>query len=295
MVPKWICRSTDATCGSEHMTEHVVTVIVPVRNGARTIGALLDALALQQGVRFETIVVINATVDGTEKIVREHPLECLVVMTDKPGAYGARNAGAKLAIAHTLAFTDADCVPEPRWLAKGLSALADADLVGGAVHQVTSTSPNLWELYDATFYLRQQENIANGFAATANAFVGRDTFEALGGFDESFTSGGDHDFGMRLRESGGQLVYAPDAVVRHQPRSTAGAVLSTSRRIGAGWRDLSQVGLRPGLLSDEGLRPRFAAARRQVTDASPLARRSRLYPAHGLVTLARLIGRVTGR
>lgn len=271
-----------------------VSVIVPVRNNEPTIHGLLDALAGQAGIPFEVIVVVNDSSDRSASIVREHGLPCQLFETNDAGAYRARNTGARLAIAPVLAFTDADCAPEPHWLQQGVAALGSADLVGGSIHQVVSAQPSVWEHYDATFYLRQRDNVDNGFAATANAFVSRATFEELGGFDDNLISGGDHEFAMRLRSSGRTVRYAPDAVVRHRARASAAEVLRTQRRIGAGWRDLSRSGHRPSLLADKGLRPGFAAAREQVDDTSPLGRRSRLYPAHGLVTLARLVGRVTG-
>lgn len=272
-----------------------VSVIVPVRNAAATLPALLDSLLAQRGVVFETIVIVNASTDTSASIVRTHPLKPHVVVSDDAGAYGARNTGARIAIATALAFIDADCVADPNWLGQGLIALDSADLVGGAVQQVTSARPNVWEQYDATFYLRQRENVDNGFAATANAFIARETFDAVGGFNPGFVSGGDHEFGARLRENGHTVGYAPDAVVHHRARASAREVLKVQRRIGAGWHTLAKAQRRPSVLADPGVRPGFSQARLQVRDGTSLARRSRLYPAHGLVTLARLVGRVTGR
>lgn len=51
----------------------LVSVVVPVRDGAATIGAQLDALARQRGARaYEVVVADNSSSDGTRDVVLAH-------------------------------------------------------------------------------------------------------------------------------------------------------------------------------------------------------------------------------
>src|SRR5687768_1929723 len=121
-----------------------VSVVVPVRDGADVLGACLDALAAQHGVRAEIVVVDNGSTDGTGAIARAHPAVTAVVTEVRPGSYAARNGGIAATRAEVLAFTDADCVPEPGWLAAGLAVITGgADLAGGDVVPVPSPTPTV--------------------------------------------------------------------------------------------------------------------------------------------------------
>ena len=114
------------------MTE--ISVIVPARDAAATLPATLAALAAQDvEAPFEVIVVDDGSRDATAAVARAAPLEATVVERagSRPGP--ARNAGVAASSGAVLAFTDADCVPEPGWLRAGIEALAAADLVQGAV------------------------------------------------------------------------------------------------------------------------------------------------------------------
>lgn len=274
------------------------TVIVPVRNGARTLGRCLDGLAAQaDGATFEVVVVDNASTDASAAIARAHKLVDLVVREERAGSYAARNAGIAVATAPVLAFLDADCMPRPGWLAAGLAALAEGlDAVGGRIAPRPSAAPSAWERYDRALYLDQRRLVAEqGFAATANLLVRAAVVQALGGFDATLRSSGDLEFGHRLSAGGYRLGYAPAAVVEHEPRRTAAGTWRLHRRLGAGWAALARRGLRPRGLRDPALWLPLGAVVDAVAADGPPLRRRRLAPVHALATLARVTGRLTGR
>src|SRR5205823_9205883 len=119
-----------------------VTVVVPARDAEATLGRALDAIASQRLEEpWETIVVDDGSSDGTVAIAERAPGGVTVLRADAAGPAAARNRGADAARGDVLAFTDADCYPEPGWLAAGLRALESADLVQGAVEPDPSVRP----------------------------------------------------------------------------------------------------------------------------------------------------------
>jgi hypothetical protein len=85
--------------------------------------------------------------------------------------------------------------------------------------------PGLWALLDLERNLDQERQVARGRAATANLLMRRDVFDAIGGFDESLPSGGDHAAVSRAVQAGAILRYAPSARVDHPACDGARAML----------------------------------------------------------------------
>jgi glycosyltransferase involved in cell wall biosynthesis len=255
-----------------------ISVVIPVRDGARTLPALFAALEAQTLARerFEVVVVDNGSRDATAAIARDRR----AVVTDEaqPNRARARNRGVEVALAPRIAFTDADCAPAPGWLAALSECLAGAPLVAGAVELVTGEPPNRWEELERLWRFRQRDAVAQGWAATANLGVRRDAFIAAAGFDPAYRHiGEDVDFCLRARAAGFTLAWCPGAVVRHDAEATAVAVLRrgvihgyssnqhAQRWDGAyGWRHWRHP--RPAVAGDWALR-RFgdvAAERREL-------------------------------
>jgi glycosyltransferase involved in cell wall biosynthesis len=277
-----------------------VSVIVPVRNGAATLGRCLDALSAQRDApSFEVIVVDNGSTDDTVAIARAHPVVTKVVSEPKPGSYAARNAGLATAQAPVLAFTDADCTPAPGWLAAALAAFAatGADLIGGGIRAQVSAEPTMWERYDRAVYLRQQDLVENaGWAVTANLFVQRPVFDAVRGFDASLMSGGDRELCLRAKQAGFRIAYAPDALITHEPRTTAREIWRVNRRVGAGFAALHARGELPPWwrMREHWMRLDWVIVL-MSNDGTPRLRRRQVLPVHGLAMAGRLYGRLRGR
>ena len=274
------------------MTLPSVSVIIPVRNGSSQLLVLLDAIERQVGTKpAQVIVVDNASTDDTAEVARAHALKPLVLHEPIPGSYRARNTGAAKATSEVLAFTDADCLPSPHWLAEGLKHIdAGADLVGGGVVPDLGEGETVWAKYDAIFYLRQEHNVGGGFAATANLFVKRAVFEKVGGFDADFMSGGDHDFSIRALATGATLVYAGEASVGHVCRRTMTEVWKLQKRIGGGWGSLRLQGRRPPMWRDPAHHHAFDEFSRFVDPNIDPKLRRKFHLIHYMVIAARLVG-----
>ncbi|WP_354702302.1 hypothetical protein DSM112329_02660 [Paraconexibacter sp. AEG42_29] len=209
-----------------------VSVIVPARDAAGTIGALLEALAGQLPVPgdVEVIVADDGSVDGTGDLARAHAVVAQVVRTGGVGPGAARNAAIAVASGDVLAFTDADCVPAPDWLQRALAALGDgADLVQGTVVPAGPAGP-----FDRTVRVGQ----LTGLYETANLVVRAPWVARVGGFQpwlsprRSKELGEDVWLGWRIARAGGRVAFAADARVAHAVfPGTAGSFVAEHARL----------------------------------------------------------------
>src|SRR3954447_16461315 len=274
-----------------------VSVVVPVRDGARVIGECLDALTAQRGAPpYEVLVVDNGSTDSTAATVLAHPSAPTLLSESRPGSYAARNAGISAAVGSILAFTDADCTPTPTWLAEAVEALDSAELAAGRIAMHRSARPTVAERYDRAVYLRQEDLVRNhGWAVTANLVVRRSVFDAVGVFDPTLPSGGDRDLCLRAGAAGLRLVYAPDAVVGHRPRTRVREIWQVNRRIGSGMRRRRPEHARAPWWRSAELRQPLDWVVQCVAADGPRLRRRQLVGVHAAAMAGRWIGLLTGR
>ncbi len=215
------------------MAEPRVSVIVPAHNAESTLGATLVALASQSvDGAYEVIVVDSASSDGTLAVAeRAAATDPRIRVLSNPGGEpaGSRNLGVAGARAERIAFTDADCMPDPNWLEVGLAALTHADLVQGRV--LPAARP---DMCDRTLTVGHE----SGLYETANLFIRREVFERAGGFAPLPGFGEDRPFGedtwfaWRARRAGALSIFCPEAVVRHTvfARGPGGYIAEQRRR-----------------------------------------------------------------
>ena len=209
------------------------SVIVPVYEHWHLVPTLLQCLTAQTLPRdeFEILLVDN----GSSKFTPPDtlPPNARVLECQTPGSYAARNAALREARGEWLAFTDADCRPTPTWLEQlQTAATNNTTLLAGAVDVVSDAEkPNAYEMYDMVKGIPQAWYVRRGYAATANLAVPRKIVEALGGFDEKRFSGGDADFCLRAKAHGHQIIFLPDALVRHPARNSWNAIATKARRL----------------------------------------------------------------
>lgn len=219
----------------------MVSVVVPVLNGARTIGDCLTSLLHSDypAERREILVVDNGSRDRTAQIVRDFPVTLL--RQEQPGPGAARNLGAQASRGEIVAFTDADCLVSTGWL-RQLAGEFRSPAVGGVEGETLDYLPvTPAERYVArrasySYEFRRQSPFAP-YVVTANVAFRRSVFEQLGGFDVRFGRAGaeDVDFTWRfLDRTGLELRFNPKAVVFHRHRTTVRAFFKQALRNGRG-------------------------------------------------------------
>jgi GT2 family glycosyltransferase len=209
-----------------------VAVVIPTFRRETRLRFALEALAAQTiGTdRFEVIVVRAPGAEGPFASAPEG-LDARFVTASQTGPGPQRNAGWRAAEAPLVVFTDDDCRPAADWLEALLAAAGNGALVQGR------TLPDPDEAHLRTGLARTIEiDAPSRWYETCNLAYPRELLEGLGGFDEEFGLppwGEDTDLGLRAREAGAELRYAPEALVWHAivPGTLPGALAEARRRV----------------------------------------------------------------
>jgi cellulose synthase/poly-beta-1,6-N-acetylglucosamine synthase-like glycosyltransferase len=233
-----------------------VSVIVPIYNGEADLPELLTCLWAQDYPRdrVEYLIVDNnsddRTVDLLKSAVQTAQSQGITLRPlSEPhiqSSYAARNVGIQAATSAILAFTDADCRPQPHWLTHLVQPFADEDigLVAGEI-QALPGQTLLEHHAERQETLSQKHTIAHPFCAygqTANLAVRLDALQQVGLFRPYLTTGGDADLCWRiLRQTPWQLRFAEAATVCHRHRSTLSELKSQWRRYGRSNRYLHDL------------------------------------------------------
>lgn len=203
----------------------LLSVVIPCRNEASTLGGQLEALAAQEWEEpWEVVIVDDGSTDGSVEIARRfrdrfERLEILA-LGDSGGPGRARNEGARIARGRYLAFCDADDQVGPGWLAAIGDAVRAHDFVAGSLDRVSLNDPST-----ASSRGRPGDGpllSKFGFlphAPAANLAVRKEIHERAGGFDTDFRAGEDADYCWRIQLAGTPLRAVEDAVVRYRHRS----------------------------------------------------------------------------
>ena len=210
-----------------------VSVVVPTFNRREPLRRLLNSLERQhqRGARFETVVVIDGSDDGTEAVLTSlrpsYPLRA--IFGPRRGAAAARNVGIAAAMGEVLLFLDDDVVSEDGLFERHLAIHAEDPLaaVTGKMAAPTGHAQPAWLDWEATMLERNYARVVAGRGGpgwwlfyTANASVRREQVIGAGGFDERFERVEDNELAYRLAARGLHFYFLPDAVVRHEPDRT---------------------------------------------------------------------------
>jgi len=196
-----------------------ISVIIPNRNGAGTIGDCLKAVLASEYDNFNVIVVDDCSDDGSVEIISRYPC-ALIRLNSHVGASGARNMGARAVDGDILFFTDSDCLLTKKTLAiagETLTKLGENFIVGGT-YTKKPFDPGFFSMFQSVFINYSETKKADNpayIAGHAMAIYSR-TFRAGGGFSEDvYPILEDVDFSAMMVEKGYKLVIDPSILVRH--------------------------------------------------------------------------------
>lgn len=199
----------------------LVSVVVPTYNRPKGLKRCLEAL-LEQDMEepWEIVVVDDGSKMDLWPVIEEVNSSGLIrfYRQSNAGPAKARNKGVKLAKGKYVAFTDDDCAPLPDWLSNHRKYFQKGVITGGKT--VNGIEGNLYSESSQLLidYLYRFFVDTKMYFFTSNNFsMDRDTFLAVGGFDESFptSAGEDRELCVRWIHLGYKLKFVHEAQVRH--------------------------------------------------------------------------------
>lgn len=195
----------------------VISVIIPNRNGASTIGKCLEAVFRSERRDFEVIIVDDHSTDGSLEIIRRYPVR-LLRLTSHSGAAAARNAGAQVARGIVLFFIDSDCVIRPDTIDIAYKAfIAHPEDVSGGTYTPIAHDNGFFSTFQSLFVNYSETKTPRpDYVATHAMVISKILFDGSGGFNEKFMPIlEDVEFSHRLRRMGVVLRMRTALQVEH--------------------------------------------------------------------------------
>src|SRR5689334_6018005 len=207
-----------------------VTVVVPVHNGAATLGQCLRAIRSSDLPRetFEIIVVDQNSADASTAIAARYADTVVRLTTGGARAAYARNRGAELGNGEAVAFVDADITVQPDTLRRMLTVLREKPQLQAisASRDATPVASNFisqyWNLL-VHFGDRKRHGVGGNFGSGCG-MIRRSTLVLAGMYDEwRFGSGNLEgiELGQRLAGAGHQILFSTELQVTQLKRWTA--------------------------------------------------------------------------
>jgi glycosyltransferase involved in cell wall biosynthesis len=169
----------------------LVSIIIPTKNSASTIGACLKSIRNQTYKNIEIIVVDNNSSDKTKEISRKYTK---IIFNKGPGRSTQRNFGAFKARGEGVLFIDSDMELSKNIVSDCILLLEKNKNIKGIIIPEESFGTSFWarcKKLERSFYLGIDW-------IEAARFFSRAVFIELKGYDKKLISGDDWDLSRRI-------------------------------------------------------------------------------------------------
>jgi glycosyltransferase involved in cell wall biosynthesis len=216
----------------------MISVIVPSCNTERTLGACLEAIFDSHHMKFEVIVVDDASADTSVHIAQQYPCR-IIRLKKRKGLSHARNTGVQYAQYKLLVFIDADVVVRPDTLSTINRYLNEHDDAAGVVGLLDEHCP--YKDFFSQYKNLYMNFIFNRISSPINFFYGSVhamRAEHFQSYDESLPFAEDTELGLRLSADGKHIVLLDGLLVTHLKRHTFISLVKNDFRIPFYWAHL---------------------------------------------------------
>lgn len=218
-----------------------ISFVIPVRNGAPWIEAVLQAVLREaEGHEFEIVIIEDGSLDESPRILESFGDRLRVVAGDGGGAARAINLGLREARHPLIAQLDQDVRIQPGWLSLLLAEMEDPRVAAAQGHYVADEDASVWErvmgLDLAQRYAQKDKYVDH--VCTGNTLYRTEALALVGYLDETLGYGYDNDLSYRLHDAGYKLVRCRDARSVHYWRDNFSGYFTQQYGMGYGRIDL---------------------------------------------------------
>lgn len=151
------------------MKDPLVTVLMPVRNGAKYLRDAIDSVLRQSFREFELLIIDDASEDETPALIKSYADSCIRCLrnNERLKLAGALNRGIAEARGRLIARMDADDICKPQRLERQVRYMerhADVDLCGSAVEPFGGGAGGRWNYPSGHDNIRVHMLFDNPFA-----------------------------------------------------------------------------------------------------------------------------------
>ena len=191
-----------------------VSIIVPAKNEARFIGCCLKSLKRQSYPkdRIEILVIDNGSIDNTSEIALSYDVS--VYKSDATRIGAVRNFGVEKAKGSFLAFIDADCIADPKWLETVVPYLIENKGIGALGGDALSRPDGTW-LERYWFYRNSRTTRSLSSLNGSSICLSKAVLKKVGGFHEKINAGEDTKLSDDIKGLGLKIEWCPSADMIH--------------------------------------------------------------------------------
>ncbi len=197
-----------------------ISVIIPAHNESRIITNTLRAVLSQDYADYEVILVDNNSTDDTAAMAAQFP-NVKILSEKRKGTMWACECGREAAQGEIIVRMDADCLPRPDWLSRGVTYFNNS--------KVAAVS-GPYDYYDASWFMRYSTLLlqclfyppANyllrlsklgGISLGGNTFIRAAVLRQMGGFNTNITFYGDDTDTAKRAARFGRVIFTPRLIV----------------------------------------------------------------------------------
>ena len=203
-----------------------VSVVVPVKDGIRTIEACLRSIRAQTWEPLELVVVDNFSTDGTWEVAQRF---AHTAVQAGPERSAQRNLGTELASGPWVLWIDADMELPPTIVERAMAAALDEGADGVFVPEIT-VGDGYWTACRAL----ERSCCVEEIWVQSPRLVRRDYLRETGGFLESLSGTEDAELRTRMFADGCSLAWIPDEIVHDEGRMSISFIWSKRYYYGRG-------------------------------------------------------------
>ena len=195
-----------------------VSVVIPVYNGAKYLGAAIESVLAQTVPASEVIVVDDGSNDGSAEVARAYGGRVKLICTEHAGGPAATNTGVTTTSEPLLAFLDADDL----WTASKLESQVAVLQSAAAPDMVFGLAQN--------FRAGAEDEAAVPGISKGTILIPRQRWLDVGPLDESLIVGDFIDWFARAQDAGLCFVTVDEVLLRRRLHESNTGIRSAGSR-----------------------------------------------------------------